>query len=107
MATRRAVGILASAVLVLGTFTANAFAEDGDGAGSPPATGVAQEAVLELETAATDLQTAVAALEGAGNDATAVAQAQSQLAVVKALADGLASDGAGADVDGARAERSS
>jgi len=103
MATARAVGILASAVLVLGTISANAFAEDGDGAGSPPATWVAQEAVLELETAATDLQTAVAALEGAGNDATGVAQAQSQLAVVKTLADGLASDGAGADVDGARA----
>ncbi|TCN22570.1 InlB B-repeat-containing protein [Mesobacillus foraminis] len=90
MVVKRAVSMLIGVLLVLNMFLGIAFAAEDDDAASPAGTRVETEKFTQLETAKMELQNKVTTLEKAKSaNATTVAQLQSKLAAVKALADGL------------------
>jgi uncharacterized repeat protein (TIGR02543 family) len=90
MVGKRTVSILFSVLLVLNIFQAIAFAAEGDDVGAPSGTWSEQENINQLEIAKMELQNKVTKVEVAKSvNATTVAQLQSQMSAVKALADGL------------------
>jgi uncharacterized repeat protein (TIGR02543 family) len=90
MVVKRAFSILISVLLVLNMFLAITFAAEEDDVAAPPGTWYEQEKIIQLETAKMELQNKVTTLEETKSaNTTSVAQLQSQLAALKALAGGL------------------
>lgn len=90
MSVKRAVSILTCVLLVLNMFMTIAFAAEGNDVAAPAGTGFEQGEINQLEIAKMELQNKVTTFKEAESaNATTVAQLQSQMAAVKALANGL------------------